>query len=73
VVREIRVVPAVVPIGESVTIAVELANEGSSTERLLVDLRVHVVKAKRKPARSRQAEGARPRATRRGAREDDLA
>jgi hypothetical protein len=45
VVREIRVVPAVAPIGESVTIAVELANEGSSTERLLVDLRVHVVKA----------------------------
>ena len=44
-VREIRVVSAVVPIGESVTIAVELANEGSSTERLLVDLRVPVVKA----------------------------
>jgi 3-methyladenine DNA glycosylase AlkC len=44
-VREIRVVPAVAPIGESVTIDVELANEGSSTERLLVDLRVHFVKA----------------------------
>ena len=45
VVREIRVVPAIVPIGETVTVAVELANEGSSTERLLVDLRVHFVKA----------------------------
>ena len=48
-VREIRVVPAVVPIGESVTFAVELANEGSSTERLLVDLRVHFVKANGRP------------------------
>ena len=45
IVREIRVVPAIVPIGETVTVAVELANEGSSTERLLVDLRVHFVKA----------------------------
>jgi 3-methyladenine DNA glycosylase AlkC len=50
VVREIRVVPAVVPIGESVTIAVGLANEGSSTERLLVDLRVHFVKANGRPS-----------------------
>ena len=49
-VREIRVVPAVVPIGESVTFAVELANEGSSTERLLVDLRVHFVKANGRPS-----------------------
>ena len=48
-VREIRVVPAVVPIGESVTFDVELANEGSSTERLLVDLRVHFVKANGRP------------------------
>jgi len=48
-VREIRVVPAVVPIGESVTFDVELANEGSSPERLLVDLRVHFVKANGRP------------------------
>jgi hypothetical protein len=33
VVREIRVVPAVVPIGESVTIAVERANEGKCTRQ----------------------------------------
>ncbi len=50
VVREIRVVPAIVPIGETVTVAVELANEGSSTERLLVDLRVHFVKANGRPS-----------------------
>jgi 3-methyladenine DNA glycosylase AlkC len=49
-VREIRVEPAVVSIGESVTFAVELANEGSSTERLLVDLRVHFVKANGRPS-----------------------
>jgi 3-methyladenine DNA glycosylase AlkC len=49
-VREIRVVPTIVPIGESVTFDVELANEGSSTERLLVDLRVHFVKAKGRPS-----------------------
>jgi 3-methyladenine DNA glycosylase AlkC len=48
-VREIRVVPAVVPIGDSVTFDVELANAGSSTERLLVDLRVHFVKANGRP------------------------
>jgi 3-methyladenine DNA glycosylase AlkC len=42
---EIRVVPAVVPIGESVKFTVELTNDGFSTERLLVDLRVHFVKA----------------------------
>ena len=75
VVREIRVVPAIVPIGETVTVAVELANEGSSTERLLVDLRVHFVKANGRPQpEGLQTEGARPRATRvRGAHEDDLA
>jgi 3-methyladenine DNA glycosylase AlkC len=43
-------VPAVVPIGESVTITVELANESTSTERLLVDLRVHFVKANGRPS-----------------------
>jgi len=50
VVREIRVFPAVVPIGESVTVTVELTNGGSSTERLLVDLRVHFVKSNGKPS-----------------------
>jgi 3-methyladenine DNA glycosylase AlkC len=49
-VRTIRLAPAVVAIGESVTIVVDLTNEGSSTERLLVDLRVHFVKANRKPS-----------------------
>lgn len=49
-VREIRVMPAVVPIGESVTFDVELANGGSSTERLLIDLRVHFVKANGRPS-----------------------
>lgn len=49
-VRTIDVTPAVVPIGESVTFTVELANEGSSTERLLVDLRVYFVKANGKPS-----------------------
>ena len=49
-VRAIDVTPAVVPIGESVTFTVELANEGSSTQRLLVDLRVYFVKANGKPS-----------------------
>jgi 3-methyladenine DNA glycosylase AlkC len=44
-VRDVRVAPASVPIGESVTLAVELANEGAEAQRLLVDLRVHFVKA----------------------------
>jgi len=49
-VRAIDVIPAVVQIGESGTFTVELANEGSSTERLLVDLRVYFVKANGKPS-----------------------
>ena len=49
-VRAVHVTPAVVPIGASVTFTVELANEGSSTERLLVDLRVFFVKANGKPS-----------------------
>jgi hypothetical protein len=44
-VRDVRVAPASVPIGESVTLAVELANEGAEAQPLLVDLRVHFVKA----------------------------
>ena len=50
VVRDVRVVPAVVPIGESVTFTVGLTNPGSTTERLLVDLRVHFVKANGRPS-----------------------
>ena len=49
-VRAVHVTPAVVPIGESVTVTVELTNEGSSTEQLLVDLRVYFVKANGKPS-----------------------
>jgi 3-methyladenine DNA glycosylase AlkC len=49
-VRAVYVTPAVVPIGASVTFTVELANEGSSTEQLLVDLRVYFVKANGKPS-----------------------
>jgi 3-methyladenine DNA glycosylase AlkC len=49
-VQDFRVSPAVVPIGESVTLTVELANEGSSTQRLLVDLRVHFMKANGQPS-----------------------
>jgi 3-methyladenine DNA glycosylase AlkC len=49
-VRDIQIAPEVVPIGDSVTFTVELANEGPSTERLLVDLRVYFVKANGKPS-----------------------
>jgi 3-methyladenine DNA glycosylase AlkC len=44
-VRDVQVAPAAVPIGDSVTLAVELANDRAETQRLLVDLRVHFVKA----------------------------
>jgi 3-methyladenine DNA glycosylase AlkC len=49
-VRDIHIAPAVAPIGESVTVTVELANEGTVTAKLLVDLRVHFVKANGKPS-----------------------
>jgi 3-methyladenine DNA glycosylase AlkC len=49
-VREVEISPAVVPIGESVTISVELENDSSATQRLLVDLRVQFVKANGKPS-----------------------
>jgi 3-methyladenine DNA glycosylase AlkC len=49
-IRDVRVAPATVPIGESVTVAVELANDGAATQRLLVDLRVHFVKANGRPS-----------------------
>jgi 3-methyladenine DNA glycosylase AlkC len=44
-VHDIHISPAVVSIGQSVTVTVELANEGSTTKPLLVELRVHFVKA----------------------------
>ena len=49
-VPDIHTTPAVVPIGESVTFTVQVANEGSTTAKLLVDLRVHFVKANGKPS-----------------------
>ncbi len=49
-VREIHIAPPVVSIGESVTFSVELANEGSTTKQLLVELRVHFVKANGRPS-----------------------
>jgi 3-methyladenine DNA glycosylase AlkC len=49
-VRDIHIAPAVPSIGESVTFTVELANEGSTAQQLLVDLRVYFVKANGKPS-----------------------
>jgi 3-methyladenine DNA glycosylase AlkC len=44
-VHDIHIAPAMVSIGQDVTVAIELANEGSATKPLLVELRVHFVKA----------------------------
>jgi len=49
-VRDIHIAPAVASIGESVTFTVELANESSTAQQLLVDLRVHFVKANGRPS-----------------------
>jgi 3-methyladenine DNA glycosylase AlkC len=49
-VREIHIAPAVASIGESVAFTVELANEGSTAQQLLVDLRVYFVKANGRPS-----------------------
>jgi 3-methyladenine DNA glycosylase AlkC len=49
-VRDIQIAPAVASIGESVTFTVELANESSTAQQLLVDLRVHFVKANGRPS-----------------------
>jgi hypothetical protein len=49
-VRDIHIAPPVVSIGESVTFSVELVNEGSTTKQLLVELRVHFVKANGSPS-----------------------
>jgi 3-methyladenine DNA glycosylase AlkC len=44
-VRNARIAPAQVPVGGSVVISFELANESSRAQRVLVDCRVHFVKA----------------------------
>jgi 3-methyladenine DNA glycosylase AlkC len=49
-VRDIRVAPAVASIGDSVTFTVDLSNEGSTTKQLLIELRVHFVKANGRPS-----------------------
>jgi 3-methyladenine DNA glycosylase AlkC len=49
-VRDIHVAPAVAVIGKSVTITVELANERAVTKQLLVELRIHFVKANGRPS-----------------------
>ena len=49
-VRDIHIAPAVASIGESVTFTVELANEGSTAQQLLVDLRVHFIKSNGRPS-----------------------
>jgi 3-methyladenine DNA glycosylase AlkC len=48
-VRDIHIAPAVASIGDSITFTVELSNDGSATKQLLIELRVHFVKANGKP------------------------
>jgi 3-methyladenine DNA glycosylase AlkC len=49
-VGEIDITPAMASIGDSITFTVELSNEGSATQRLLIELRVHFVKANAHPS-----------------------
>lgn len=49
-VRDIHIAPAVASIGDSITFTVELSNDGSATKQLLIELRVHFVKANGKPS-----------------------
>ena len=49
-VRDIHIAPAAASIGESITFTVGLVNEGSTTRQLLVELRVHFVKANGRPS-----------------------
>jgi 3-methyladenine DNA glycosylase AlkC len=49
-VRDIHIAPAAASIGDSITFTVELSNEGSATQRLLIELRVHFVKANAHPS-----------------------
>lgn len=44
-VKKVRITPARPPIGSSVDISCDVANQASGAQRLLVDLRVHYVKA----------------------------
>lgn len=44
-VQKVRITPLRAPIGSAVNIACEMANQASGMQRLLVDLRVHYVKA----------------------------
>jgi 3-methyladenine DNA glycosylase AlkC len=44
-VRTVQVAPVVASIGDPITVAVDLVNDGSAAQRVLVDLRVHFVKA----------------------------
>ena len=49
-VRDIHIAPAVASIGDSVTFIVDLRNESSTTKQLLIELRVHFVKANGRPS-----------------------
>jgi 3-methyladenine DNA glycosylase AlkC len=49
-VRDVHIAPPVASIGDSITFTVELSNEGSATQRLLIELRVHFVKANAHPS-----------------------
>jgi 3-methyladenine DNA glycosylase AlkC len=49
-VRDIHIAPAVASIGDSVTFTIDLSNESSTTKQLLIELRVHFVKANGRPS-----------------------
>jgi 3-methyladenine DNA glycosylase AlkC len=49
-VPDVHIAPPVASIGDSITFTVELSNEGSATQRLLIELRVHFVKANAHPS-----------------------
>jgi 3-methyladenine DNA glycosylase AlkC len=49
-VREVHIAPAVASIGDSVTFTLELSNDGSAMQQLLIELRVHFVKANGRPS-----------------------
>jgi 3-methyladenine DNA glycosylase AlkC len=49
-VRDIHIAPAVAPIGDSITFTAEVANEDARTKQLLVELRIHFVKANGRPS-----------------------
>jgi 3-methyladenine DNA glycosylase AlkC len=49
-VRAIDIAPPVASIGQSITISITVANDGSANEAVLADLRVHFVKANGRPS-----------------------